>query len=678
MLGEHLLHGGDYNPEQWLDCPDILEEDIRLMKEAGYNCVTLGVFSWAVLEPEEGIYDMDWLDEIIRRLEEEGIQVILATPSGALPHWLTDAYPEVMQVREDGRRNLPGMRHNFCYTSPVMRRKIQETDGELSRRFGNRKNVILWHISNELGGNFGDGACHCELCQEAFRQWLREKYGTLETLNRAWWGRFWSHVYTDWGQIHSPAAHGEWSMTGLILDWRRFVTEQMTDFCRAEAEAVRQYSKLPVTTNFMDFFKNLDYHRLQKELDIVSWDSYPWWHRSRDEVPEAVRAAAGHSLMRSMKKKPFLLMESVPSAVNWRTYNPLKRPGMHMLSSMQALAHGSDSVQYFQWRKGRGGYEKYHGAVLDHKNGKDTRTFREVAEVGRRMLRLEKYIEGTLNEPRAAILFDWENWWAVEETTGPRLNLDYVECVLEHYRAFWEAGIEADFISMDDNPEGYSLITAPLNYMYKEGYAEKVRRFVADGGLFVTTYFSGEVDETDICFTGRHPLEDVLGITPEEIDAPGEEFANSFSYGGRIYPASGLCAVVRAGQETDVLATYESDFYKGFPVVTCHKYGKGEAYFIAAGSGLDFNRAFYRNLFKKAGLSNPLDTELPYGVTVTVRRGEDGRELAFVMNFSHNPTRIEGIASWMDADSKESCGAALDLKGLECKVLLRKEPPGLS
>lgn len=686
MLGGRLLHGGDYNPEQWLECPEVLEEDIRLMKEAGVNCVTLGVFSWSVLEPEEGVYNFDWLEERIDRLGEEDIQVVLATPSGAMPHWLTQKYPEVRQVFADGKRNLPGKRHNFCYTSPVMREKITALDRALSERFGRKENVILWHISNELGGNFGDSTCHCELCQEAFREWLKKKYGTLDNLNHAWWGRFWSHVYTDWSQIHSPAPHGEWSMTGLTIDWKRFVTEQMSGFCAMEIRAVREYSELPATTNFMDFFKGLDYQRLGKELDIISWDNYPSWHERRDEVIPAVRSAANHSLMRTLKKQPFLLMESAPSQVNWKDYNPLKRPGMHMLSSMQAVAHGSDSVQYFQWRKGRGAYEKFHGAVLDHLNGANTRTFREVTEVGERLPDLTKFLDKTVNTPKAAIVFDWENWWAVEDTTGPRLDLDYVECVLSHYQAFWEAGIEADFIGMDADLDGYKLVSAPLNYMYKEGYAEKVRRFVESGGLYVTTYFSGVVDETDLCFTGHHPLEDVLGIMPEEIDAPSEEFANSFSYQGKEYPAMRICAVVHPKERTEVLSVYDKDFYAGAPMVTRNGYGGGQAFFIAAESDISFLRAFYNDMFQSAGLKNALGIELPYGVTVTVRTpqgdcsGQNDKSLQtsghcpagsviFVMNFRHEPVELTGIGEWTDAETKEKVSGVLKLAKLSCRIL---------
>lgn len=668
MINDRLLHGGDYNPEQWLEYPDVLEEDLLLMKKASINCVTLGVFSWSVLEPEEGRYEFSWLKDIIDRLYENDIRVILATPSGALPHWLTAKYPEVMQTGADGRQNLPGRRHNFCYTSPVMRAKIHRLDEKLSEAFGNHEAVILWHISNELGGNWGDGSCHCPLCQQAFRRWLKEKYGTLEALNHAWWNRFWSHVYTDWEQIHSPAPHGECLSHGLNLDWRRFVTEQMTDFCREEIRAVRSHSALPVTTNFMGFFKNLDYRSLHRELDVVSWDSYPDWHVQKDEVPVAVHTAAHHSLMRSLKKQPFLLMESSPSCVNWREKSPLKRPGMHALSSLQAIAHGSDSVQYFQWRKGRGAYEKFHGAVIDHKGGKNTRVFREVSELGKRLSSIEDLIRGSINKPKAALLFDWENWWALEDTATQWKTFDYVEEVLKHYQVFWENGIEADFIGMDDSLEGYSLVCAPLNYLYRKGYADRVRQFVKKGGCYVTTYCSGLVDDTDLCFIGQHPLEDVLGISTEEIDVPGDGFENSFLYGGRIYSTGSVCEVCSPSDKVKVLAAYRNDYYAGYPVITENAYGDGLCYYFAAETDPEFLRAFYKTVFEKTGLSNPLGSSLPYGVTVTRREG--AVPVLFVMNFLPDSVKITECGVWRDGETGEIYNGQLNLEGFSCKILL--------
>ena len=671
MINDQILHGGDYNPEQWLQYPDVLEEDLALMKKANVNCVSLGIFSWSVLEPEEGRYDFAWLEAIIGRLYENGIRIILATPSGAMPHWLTAKYPEVMQTGANGVQNLPGRRHNFCYTSPVMRAKIHKLDEKLSEKFGKNEAVILWHISNELGGNWGDGACHCPLCQQAFRVWLKEKYGTLDKLNHAWWNTFWSHTYTDWEQIHSPASHGECLSHGLNLDWRRFVTAQMADFCREEIKVVRSHSDLPVTTNFMGSFKNLNYQLLHQELDVVSWDNYPLWHIQKDEVPVAVCAAANHNIMRSLKKQPFLMMESSPSCVNWSEKSPLKRPGMHALSSLQAIAHGSDSVQYFQWRKSRGAYEKFHGAVVDHKGGGNTRVFRDVSETGARLFSIENFIRGTVNRPKAALIFDWENWWALEDAAAPWETFDYIKEVLSHYQMFWENGIDADFISMDDPLEGYALVCAPVNYLYREGYADKVRRYVQNGGHYITTYCSGIVDDTDLCFIGRHPLEDVLGLSPEETDAPGEGFENSFLYEGVTYTAGSVCDVCHPSDTVKVLSFYQKDYYTGYPAVTENSFGQGLCYYLAAKTGPDFLRAFYRTVFKKASLSNPLGASLPYGVTVTKREGI--RSVIFVMNFSSAPCEIAGRGIWKDAETGSIYRDKLSLDGFSCKILLDGE-----
>ncbi len=670
MKFDKILHGGDYSPEQWLDQPDILKEDIEWMKIAHVNCVTLGMFSWSKLEPEEGVYHLDWLKEIIDQLYANGIYTILGTPTASMPHWLTTKYPEVRQVNEKGQRNLPGKRHNFCYTSKVMRDKTRRIDRKLGEMFGNHPAIIMWHISNELGGNFADGACHCEECQGAFRKWLKEKYGTLEHLNNAWWTTFWSHVYTDFNQIHSPVPHGENLLHGLNLDWHRFVTHQMTDFCKWEIESFREYSKLPVTTNFMYFFKPLDYYELQKCVDVISWDSYPFWHKEKDEVPAAVKAAANHDMMRSMKKKPFMLMESTASCINWRTFNPIKRPGMHMLSSMQAVAHGSNTVQYFQWRRGRGSYEKFHGAVVDHKNGNNTRTFRDVTEVGERLEHIGDKIVDTCNQSKVAIIFDWENWWAVEDASGPRLDISYVKTMLKHYRAFWEAGINVDIVNMDYSLEEYKIVVAPLNYLYKEGYAEKVKEYVSQGGNYITTYWSGIVNETDLCFTGAHPLQEVLGVRQEEIDAPGEEFTNTTTYKGITYKTGQLCEIVHT-ETAKVLSVYEKEFYRGSPVITQNGYGKGKAYYQAAELDQDFLNFFYIECAKEVGIENPLLAELPYGVTASVRKGKE--DIIFLQNYNDEKVEFQAIGEWIDKNNEKKLKNVLNLEPFECKVLVKKE-----
>lgn len=667
----HLLHGGDYNPDQWLKYPDILEKDIELMKKAKINCVSLAIFAWATLEPEEGVYHLEWLKKIVDRLYQEGIYTVLATPSGAMPRWLTEKYPEVMMVSAERVRNLPGGRHNFCPTSPVMRQKIQALDALIAQELGNHPGVILWHISNELGGNGTHGECHCPLCQQAFREWLKAKYKTLDALNHAWWADFWSHTYTSWEQIESPAPHGEMGIHGLNLDWKRFCNEQMMDFTKEEIKTVKQYSNdLPATVNMMTFFKDLDYFKFAGLVDIISWDSYPNWHAEETELKAATETAFMHDLMRSLKKAPFLLMESTPSITNWKPVNTQKRPGMHKLASLQAVAHGSNSVQYFQIRKGRGSFEKFHGAVISHQNTENMRSFREVTELGACLEQISDRVYPTLNKADVAIVFDWENWWAVEDAKGPIVPLDYAGTVMMHYRPFWKMGVTTDIIDMDCDLSEYKIVVAPMTYMMKAGFAEQVRRFVEKGGVFVTTYWSGMVDETDLCFMEGFPglITDVMGLEEEEIDAIGPHRKNTVSYGGNSYSVGALRDVIHT-TTAKTLAEYEADYYKGSPAVTVNAFGKGKAYYICSENEDAFFDAFYRDLVKEEAVAANWPDELPEGVTVSKRVGKES--LLFIQNFNEAEISMD-LAKEYRTVAGETVSGTLFLKPFDCVILIEK------
>lgn len=667
-----LLHGGDYNPEQWLDRPDILEEDIRLMKLAHVNNVSLGIFSWAFLEPEEGKYQFDYLEEIINRLYDNGIYTNLATPTGAMPNWMTQKYPEVMQTDENGIQNLPGKRHNFCYTSAVMREKTRKLDLKLSERFGKHPGVILWHISNEYGGNFRDASCHCEECQKAFRKWLKKKYKTLDALNHAWWSAFWSHTYTDWEQIHSPSPRGEDELHGLKLDWKRFVSEQLQDFCREEIRAVKTYSDLPVTTNMMMYFSPLDYDKWAEELDVISWDSYPSWHTKEDEVPIAVWAAFMHNQMRGFQKKPFLMMESTPSLVNWDEENNVKRPGMNYLSSMQAIALGSNSVLYFQWRKSRGSSEKFHGAVVDHDASEKNRVFQEVAWIGKDLEKLSSQILSTCNRAKVAIIMDWENWWALSDAQAISRKFDYTEELLKYYRVFWEKGIEVDIISMDRELLDYQLVVAPTLYLYKKEYIHKVEAYVEAGGIYVTTYWSGVVNETDLCFIGERPHERLLGLSVDEIDVGNEYFPNTFSYKAGVYKAGVLREVVTL-QTAKPLGTYLQDYNVNTPAITENAYGKGKAYYVVVQPDLEFLKEFLGDVIEEANVEANLTETLPYGVTVSKRSGKEQKDdVYFLQNFNRHPVKMVLNECYTNLITDEILTGSIKLQTYQCIVMQKK------
>ncbi|MFM9332035.1 beta-galactosidase [Paenibacillus mesotrionivorans] len=674
-----FMHGADYNPDQWQHDPHVLEEDIRLMKLAHCNVMSVAIFAWSALEPEEGRFDFGWLDRVLDRFAEEGIFAWLATPTGARPTWMSHQYPEVLRVGANRVRNLHGMRHNHCYSSPVYREKTAIMNAKLAERYAHHPAVVGWHISNELGGD-----CHCPYCQEAFRLWLQKKYGSLEALNLAWWTSFWSHTYTDWAQVESPAPHGERMVHGQNLDWKRFVTDQTIKFYMHELEPLRKVNpELPATANLMDLFEGLDYRKLAKVLDVVSWDAYPTWHQPPDELGQAVHFAFNHDLFRSLKHKPFMLMESTPSLTNWQAVSKLKKPGMHRLSSLQAVAHGSETVQYFQWRKSRGSSEKFHGAVVDHVGHEHTRVFRDVAELGETLEGLHEVL-GTSTDAKVAIMFDWDNRWAVKDAQGPRnMGIHYENTVIQHYRAFWELGIPADIVGPEDDLTGYKLVAAPMLYLCTQETGEKLERFVRDGGMLASTYWSGIVDEHDLCHLGGFPgpLRKVLGIWAEEMDALYDGEQNGIvlqpSSAGVLpglaeeYDSVQLCELVHA-ETAEVLGVYRDDFYAGRPALTVNKLGQGRAYYLATRAADPFYRDYYQALCREAGVE-PLLPALPEGVSVQARSSET-EEYLFVMNFNGTVRQVMlDQQTYRDVESGETLrGGSLELSAYGVRILARQ------
>ncbi len=630
---DKIAFGGDYNPEQWPE--ETWEEDMRLLKLAHIDTLTLNVFSWAALQPSEETYCFDKLDKIMELARANNMKVCLATGTGAHPAWMARKYPEILRTSEQGIRRKFGGRHNSCPNSSVYRKFSVKLAEKLAERYQKYDNVIAWHISNEYGGE-----CYCENCEKAFRQWLKKRYGTLEELNRAWTTSFWGHTFYDWEEIVLPdlrSEHMESDRTmaqTISLDYRRFNSDSILDCFRLEYEAVKKYTPdIPVTTNLMGAYKPLDYRKWGKYLDFISWDNYP---SNEDSVSQI---AFHHDLMRGTGGgKPFVLMEQTPSQQNWQPYYSLKRPGVMRLWSYQAVAHGSDAVLFFQMKRSIGSCEKYHGAVISHAGHEHTRVFREVAELGRELEQIGSEIIGSGISAQTALMFDWENWWAVEYSAGPSVNLKYKEQVLHYYTALHRQNIPVDIIGEEDDLSGYKLVIAPLLYMTKPGVDERIREFVKAGGTFVTTCFSGYVDENDRVITGGYPgkLRDILGVWVEESDALPEHKSNRFICENQEYPAEILCDIIHPeGAET--LAEYQEDFYAGTPVLTENSFGKGKAYYVGTCSGDEFYRDFTRRLCREQQIVP--SAEVMEEVEAVRRRGEQA-EYLFLLNHGDREQEI--------------------------------------
>ena len=636
-----MPYGGDYNPEQWPE--DTWAEDMRLLKLAHIDIVTLNVFSWAALQSDEVTYHFEKLDKIMNLVRDNGMKVCMATSTGAHPAWMARKHPDILRVESNGMRRKFGSRHNSCPNSPTYQKYAKALAARLAERYKDYDNIVAWHISNEYGGE-----CYCENCEKAFRVWLKEKYHTIDEVNRAWDTAFWGHTFYDFDDIVVPNHLSEhWgndrtTFQGISLDYKRFNSESLLNAFRLEYDAIHAITPdIPITTNLMGTYQPLDYQMWGKYMDFISWDNYP-----SNETP-LEETAMRHDLMRGAKQgKPFALMEQTPSVTNWLPYNMLKRPGVMRLWSYQAVAHGADTVMFFQMKRSIGACEKYHGAVIDHVGNENTRVFREVTELGAELEKLGSQTLGARTDAKAAIVFDWDNWWGISYSAGPSIYLDYCQEVLHYYKALHNKNIPVDMIGVENDLSKYSLVIAPVLYMVKGNYDEKIRAFVKNGGRFLTTFFSGYVDEHDLVTIGGYPgkLRDILGIWVEEEDALPKEMENSFSYQGKTYPAKMLCDLLHT-EGAQALSSYEKDFYAGMPVLTKNAFGKGYGYYVATSSDDAFYEDYLSEICAEAGITPIMDT--PATVEVTMRSNANG---SFVFLLNHGEETYETALPFAGTD----------------------------
>ncbi len=637
---DHFLFGGDWNPEQWPE--DTWEHDLDMLEDAHINEVTINVFSWALLQPAEDRYDFSMLDKIVALLVKHDFNIVMATGTAALPGWMVRLHPETIRTEQNGTRHVFGGRHNFCPTSPYFRKASRALAAHVAERYAGTSGLVAWHVCNEYGG--GGGLCYCDHCAEAFRTWLKNKYGTVEALNKAWCANFWSHTIYDWGDVVPPVSYGDGIsdakcvVSGLQMDYRRFQNQAQLACYTNERDAIRAYdAATPITTNLMGTFKDLDYFEWAKEMDVVSWDNYPGM-----DTPPSFTAMC-HDLMRGIGgNKPFMLMEQTPNQQNWFPFCKVKRPGEVRKLSWQAVSHGADTVQFFQMKQSIGGCERFHGAVIAHDGTEQSRVFKETAALGGELDRIGKRIMGSQIRAKVAIMFDWQSYWSLEGCVGPTAGFSYPNEVHRFYRAFWRRNVPVDIIESTtplDKLKQYDLVVAPALITVLPGVAETLESYVSEGGSFITGYMAGIHDEHDLVVPGGYPgkLRDLMGVWVEEIDALAPD--ETIEVHGDAVDAKGeIVASIIHREGARRLAAYGGgEFYVGHSALTVNTYGKGKAYFV--GTPLDETgmSAFMAPIIKELGLK-PLDT--PEDVSLSVRYGDDGVRYAFLINNSAADKRL--------------------------------------
>jgi beta-galactosidase len=628
-----LEFGADYNPEQWPR--SVWDEDVRAMRTAGVTIVSLAVFSWALLEPAEGQYDFDWLDDSVDLLHANGIVVDLATATASPPPWLTTKHPEILPVDRLGATVWPGGRQHWRPTSPVFREHALRLVRAMAQRYGGHPALAVWHVSNELG-------CHnvydySDDAARAFRSWLQLRYSGLAALNEAWGTAFWSQHYGDWDQILPPRLAATHPNPGQQLDFKRFSSDALKDYLRAERDVLREHTPdIPVTTNFMVMgeTKGMDYADWAAEVDFVSNDHYVQpGPQSRDELSFSANLTGNVA-----GGRPWYLMEHSSSAVNWQPVNLAKRPGELARDSLTHVAHGADAVCFFQWRQSAAGAEKYHSAMVPHA-GEDSAVFRSVVDLGATLRALAPVAGSPRTPARAAIAFDWPSWWAAELDSHPTDRLRYRQEALDWYTAFLDLGVRVDVVPVGAPLDGYDVVVAPILHVVPAALAARLATYVDDGGHFVTTYFSGIVDQHDHVWLGGYPgpLRDLLGIRVEEFAPLLDDRRVELDNG-----ATGTLWTDRidvTDPDVEVLAWYKTGDQAGRAAVTRRGVGEGSAAYVSTRLGPAGLVPVLADLLDRAGVSSELPAELRGRIELAVR-GEHW----FLINRTDAPVDLAGLS----------------------------------
>ena len=658
-----LFYGGDYNPEQWSKV--IILEDMRLMKKANVNYVSLNIFGWASIQPTEEGFDFSFLDEMLDLLWENGIGIDLANGTASPPAWLVKKHPEILPVTSQGTPLVHGSRQHYCPSNEVYRSYVIRLTEEVAKRYATHPGIVMWHVNNEYTCHISE--CYCESCEKSFRQWLQMKYKKINILNECWSTKFWSQSYSQWDEIFLPKEMPTFKNPAHQLDYKRFISDQNLTLFKAEKKAIRSYSKdIPVMTNLMGLHKHVDGFAFAEEMDVVGWDSYP---NPFEEKPYPQFLA--NDLTRSLKKKPFLVMEQAPSAVNWRRANGAKSPGQMRLWSYEALAHGADGILFFQWRQSQGGAEKFHSGMVSHNQDTNSRIFKEVVQLGTEMSRLDELV-GTNYNAEVAIVFDWENWWALELDAKPSWEIKYIQQMRDLYIIFHELNIGVDFIHPKEDLSNYKLVLSIAQYLVTEDFSAKVKRYIKAGGHFLTTFFSGIVDEYDRVYLGGYPgaFKEVLGIYVEEFDPMPIGRKSQIKYGETYYTTELWEEVIHL-QGAETIATFTEGYLMEQPALTKFGYGKGTTYYMGTKLAKDGNMKFIQTILAESKIQplNQVEIESENSKISMTCRSNSSYDYIFLLNYGQTPEKVKlkkGGKSLLDGSMVEG---EVSVKANDVKII---------
>ncbi len=659
-----MRFGADYYPEHWPE--QRWQKDAELMQAAGINVVRIGEFAWCKMEPEEGKHDFSWLDRVISILSEKGIDVVLCTPTAAPPNWLIQKHRDILPKNAMRIVKEIGSRRHYCLNNKIYQKYTEKIVTALAEYFKTNKSVIAWHIDNEFGCH-DTTRCYCDNCSDSFRKWLKKKYETLDELNKRWGTIFWSQWYNEWEQIPLPWYNVAGHNPALVLDFYRFSSDSNVKYQQLQIDILKRITpNIAITHNLMGRFREIDYYNLAENLDFVSWDNYP-------NLGAPYRPAVGHDIMRGVGRgKNFWVMEHQCGQTNWDRINSCLRPKMARLWTYQSIGHGADAIVYFRWRWCRFGAEKFHSGILAHNGTGDNRVYKEISEIGKEIARIGNEIEGSKVISEVAMLYNYEDGWALDYKPFPTERIEYLDHFEYYYKALHKLNVSVDIVHPEMDLSKYRMVVAPMLHIVSKKIRDNLYNYVKNGGVLISTLFSGIVDEYDTVTDKSYPgeLGELFGIRVVECDPIPASIGNSVrvadeSLSRKEYAVDIWCDVIQSNS-AEVIAVFTSDFYADMPAITLNRYGNGKAIYVGTiGKGSFFVDLMKWGL-KQAGIEAPFHTE--EGVEV-LRREDDATIFTFLLNHNNHEVSIKLPEPAIDLISNKNMEGNISLGPREVGVL---------
>lgn len=615
--------GVDYYPEHW--DRKLWEADADLIKEAGVKLVRLAEFAWSKLESQEDCFDFEWLDEIIAILTERNIDIVLCTPTNCPPLWMYEKYPEIIQIGKDGKKLAIGIRGHRCYTSTIFRSFAKRIIRKMAEHYAGNKHIVAWQIDNELEANF----CCCESCIKEYRSWLKNKYQTLEAINDAYMNNVWSGSYSSWEQINPPFGTypNAWLNPSFQLDFNRYASDSTIEYIKFQTDILRSYyPKTPITTNTW-FCENMpDFYKEFEQLDFCSYDNYPTT-KIPDNKEEYYTHAFHLDLMRGVKRQNFWIMEQLSGGLGcWAPMSRTVYPGMLKGYSLQAFAHGADTVLHFRWRTAVGGAEMHWHGIIDHSNvpGRRYQEFKELCQEAEAL----SQIRDSVIKAEVAVLFAFDHEYAFKNQ--PQTNgMYYMEQLKAYHEAFLRYGVNIDIVNQTADLSDYKIVVAPTMYIYNQQAKDNLYAFAQNGGTVILTNRSGVKNEYNTCVMEQLPTvyQSLTGTVVEEYNPIGYD-VNHITMNGETYEVTQWCDILKP-QTAEAIAEYSDDFYAGKAAVTRNQYGNGTVYYV----GVVGRKVFYQDIVKKILEEKGIEhyDNLPENVEVVTREAAE-KKYRFIFN----------------------------------------------